>query len=141
MKTQLLFLADRQLTELTPDQIESLPVYRGRLMLGGLTLTILDYLTWQNLLTSTIQFEASDEALDRLKKETATNAEIWSQMRLVGGVKPRGGESTLDHLDITSKPMPRWSHDGVQFIPDDDGPYEDAVLTIADESITIRFAR
>ena len=141
MKTQLLFLADRQLTELTPDQIESLPVYRGRLMLGGLTLTILDYLTWQNLLTSTIQFEASDEALDRLKKETATNAEIWSQMRLVGGVKPRGGESTLDRLNITLKTMPRWSHDGVQFIPDDDGPYEDAVLTIADESITIRFAR
>ena len=110
-------------------------------MLGGLTLTILDYLTWQNLLTSTIQFEASDEVLDRLKKEAATNAEIWSQMRLVGGVKPRGGESTLDHLNITLKTMPRWSHDGVQFIPDDDGPYEDAVLTIADESITIRFAR
>lgn len=144
MKAQF-FLADQSLSELTPDQIESLPVYQGKLMLGRIVINILDYLTWMTLCEDytystgpSVRLEISPEALAALKEE------VLHHLQPAIRVNPRGETSTLDYLEVLEKPMPRWNHDGLVFTPNKDGQYEDAILTWIngeDKSITIRFAR
>lgn len=89
----------------------NLPFYRGSLSLGGPIIQMMDHVQYMMLCQLWMPGHGECEASIEISAEAAEKL----------------GSSHGYALNI--KTMPRWSHDGCQFVEDAEGRYEDMVFT------------